>query len=163
MVINEVDKCRVCGRDVIEIIDFGNIYINDFPSEPQKHKGKAPMVLDQCLSCSLVQMRHTVDSQILYGDHYWYESGLNPKLKQNLLDIAEIANSKTEPGDCVLDIGANLGNVSCFILEKKSCQVFSFEPNALCFEILKRRFYPSIKIDFHENTIFRCRISSVLF
>ena len=111
MVINEVDKCRVCGRDVIEIIDFGNIYINDFPSEPQKHKGKAPMVLDQCLSCSLVQMRHTVDPQILYGDHYWYESGLNPKLKQNLLDIAEIANSKTEPGDCVLDIGANDGTL----------------------------------------------------
>ncbi len=53
----------------------------------------------------------------------------------------------------VLDIGANLGNVSCFILEKKSCQVFSFEPNALCFEILKRRFLDDNRIRIYNLAI----------
>ena len=53
----------------------------------------------------------------------------------------------------VLDIGANLGNVSCFILEKKSCKVFSFEPNTLCFEILKRRFLDDNRISIYNLAI----------
>ena len=111
VIINEATSCRVCGKEVIEIVDFGEIYINDFPNAPGKNKGKAPMILDQCISCNLVQLRHTVDPQVLYGDHYWYESSLNPKLRNNLLDIAGIANKISQPGDCVLDIGANDGTL----------------------------------------------------
>jgi phosphoribosylglycinamide formyltransferase-1 len=68
-------------------------------------------MLDQCVNCKLVQLRHTVDPNILYGEHYWYQSGLNPKLKQNLLDIAEFVNQLSSPGDVVLDIGANDGTL----------------------------------------------------
>ena len=119
MVINEAKQCRICGNDVIELIDFGEIYINDFPKERGHNKGKAPMILDQCIACSLVQMRHTVDPQILYGDQYWYESALNPKLKQNLLDIAEIANQQTVPNDTILDIGANDGTLLSGIADNR--------------------------------------------
>ena len=111
MVINEAQTCRVCNSHIREVADFGSIHINDFPSQPGVSKGEAPMVLDECVQCGLVQMRHTVDPQTLYGDHYWYESGLNPKLKQNLLDIAQFVNWSTEPGDFVLDIGANDGTL----------------------------------------------------
>lgn len=111
MIINEAKKCRVCNGKIKAVADFGEIYINDFPKQSGEHKGRAPMTLDKCNSCGLVQLRHTVDPDILYGDHYWYESALNPKLKQNLLDIAEYANEHTEPGDAVLDIGANDGTL----------------------------------------------------
>jgi len=135
MIINEATECRVCKGKVTCVANFGSIHINDFPKNPQDSKGMAPMILDQCSSCSLVQMRHTVDPQILYGDHYWYESGLNPKLKQNLLDIAEIANSKTEPGDCVLDIGANDGTLLSGIEKDRiriGCEPASNLWNKLC-------------------------------
>ena len=46
----------------------------------------------------------------------------------------------------VLDIGANIGNVSNFILEKKGSKVFAFEPNKLCFEILARRFIDDSRV-----------------
>jgi NDP-4-keto-2,6-dideoxyhexose 3-C-methyltransferase len=111
LIINEAKKCRVCNSKIKTVADFGEIYINDFPKQSGEHKGLAPMTLDKCQSCGLVQLRHTVDPDILYGDHYWYESALNPKLKQNLLDIAEYANEHTEPGDAVLDIGANDGTL----------------------------------------------------
>ena len=111
IVINEAKECRVCKSEIDLVADFGSIHINDFPLQPGYSKGKVPMILDRCKQCSLVQMRHTVNPQILYGDHYWYESALNPKIKTNLLQIAEIANSLTEPGDCVLDIGANDGTL----------------------------------------------------
>ena len=111
MIINEATECRVCKSKVTCVANFGSIHINDFPKKPGASRGEAPMVLDRCEQCGLVQMRHTVDPKILYGDHYWYESALNPKLKQNLLDIAGYANERTEPGDCVLDIGANDGTL----------------------------------------------------
>ena len=50
----------------------------------------------------------------------------------------------------VLDIGANIGNVSSFILEKKNSQVFAFEPNRLCFEIMKRRFIDDSRIKIYN-------------
>ena len=111
MVINEAQTCRVCNSHIREVADFGSIHINDFPEQPGVSKGTAPMVLDECVQCGLVQMRHTVDPQILYGDHYWYESAINPKLRDNLLDIAQMVNWSTQPGDFVLDIGANDGTL----------------------------------------------------
>ena len=46
----------------------------------------------------------------------------------------------------VLDIGANIGNISNFILEKKGSKVFAFEPNKLCYEILARRFVDDSRV-----------------
>ena len=83
-ILNERKNCRVCGGTIKFIADFGDIHINDFPKDPKFTRGTAPMVLDQCEECDLVQMRHTVNPKILYGEHYWYESGLNKKLKDNL-------------------------------------------------------------------------------
>jgi len=111
MITNIAYNCRICGENISLVADLGEIHINDFPKNPQHSPGKAPLVLDQCQSCTLVQLRHTVDPEILYGEHYWYQSGLNPKLKQNLLDIADIANRHSEPGDLILDIGANDGTL----------------------------------------------------
>ena len=111
MIINEKDTCRVCDSPVHLVVDFGEICINDFPQSSQDPTSSAPMVLDQCEKCDLVQLRHTVDPKVLYGEHYWYESGLNSKLKDNLIDIAKIINTYTDEGDTVLDIGANDGTL----------------------------------------------------
>jgi hypothetical protein len=110
--VNIAATCRVCDGSIKEIIDFGQICINDFPLQASNAQTpKAPLVLDQCQSCDLVQLRHTVDPKILYQDHYWYQSGINAKLRDNLLDIADIVNTLTDSGDVVLDIGANDGTL----------------------------------------------------
>ena len=53
----------------------------------------------------------------------------------------------------VLDIGANIGNVSNFILEKRKSKVFAFEPNKLCCEIMKRRFVDDSRITIYNLAI----------
>ena len=111
MIVNEAKTCRICKSSIVQVADLGELHINDFPERPGMTKGTAPVVIDQCTSCTLVQLRHTVDPDVLYGEHYWYQSGLNPKLKQNLLDIADIANKHSKAGDIVLDIGANDGTL----------------------------------------------------
>ena len=116
MIINEAKTCRVCKSSIVQVADLGELHINDFPERPGISKGTAPVVIDQCTNCTLVQLRHTVDPAILYGEHYWYQSGLNPKLKQNLLDIADKVNELTDKNDIVLDIGANDGTLISGIL-----------------------------------------------
>ena len=136
MIINQAKNCRVCGSDIQQVIDFGEIHINDFPLNPGTSPGSAPMILDQCTECNLVQLRHTVDPKILYGEHYWYQSGLNNKIKQNLFDIAATVNELTESGDIVLDIGANDGTLLSAV--KKDRTRIACEPAPNLLEDLKK-------------------------
>ena len=46
----------------------------------------------------------------------------------------------------VLDFGANVGNVSHYIYSKYQCNLFLYEPNPYCYEILKSRFKANNKI-----------------
>jgi FkbM family methyltransferase len=53
----------------------------------------------------------------------------------------------------VLDIGANIGNVSNYILEKRESKIFAFEPNSLCCEIMNRRFLDDKRIKIYNLAV----------
>ena len=55
-------------------------------------------------------------------------------INKKFIELIKPLNQKS----IVLDIGANIGNVSNFILEKKGSKVFAFEPNKFCFDIKPR-------------------------
>lgn len=114
LIKNIANNCRVCGEPTHEIENFGEICISDFPSI-QTESPTAPLILEQCTSCELVQLRHTVDLDVLYKNYYWYQSGLNSMISGNLRDIGNLVNSITVEGDVVLDIGANDGTLLSFI------------------------------------------------
>ena len=63
-------------------------------------------------ACGLIQLRHTVPGSILYHS-YWYRSGVNQTMTQNLHEIARQAEDivDLQPGDLVLDIGCNDGTL----------------------------------------------------
>ena len=63
----------------------------------------------------------------------------------------------------VLDIGANVGNISNFLLEKKGPKIFAFEPNRLCFEILLRRFLDDKRIQIFNLAVSNYSGSSKLY
>ena len=71
--------------------------------------------------------------KLMYSNSKAYQQLL---INKKFIELIKPLNQKS----IVLDIGANIGNVSNFILEKKGSKVFAFEPNKLCFEILARRF-----------------------
>jgi hypothetical protein len=44
-----IDSCRLCNStELISVFSTGNIYINDFPTTPRGHRGKAEMNLVRC-------------------------------------------------------------------------------------------------------------------
>jgi NDP-4-keto-2,6-dideoxyhexose 3-C-methyltransferase len=63
-------------------------------------------------ACGLIQLRHTVPGAILYHS-YWYRSGVNRTMTQNLHEIARQAEDivDLQAGDLVLDIGCNDGTL----------------------------------------------------
>jgi hypothetical protein len=113
-----IEKCRVCGsRNLSSILSLGNLYVSDFLDSPDRSKGiRAPLELVLCNvkdgGCGLLQLRHTVSNEAMYRN-YWYRSGINKTMTDELNGIAEkaesIANLKAH--DFVLDIGANDGTL----------------------------------------------------
>ena len=61
---------------------------------------------------------------------------LNSKAYYDLLIDRNFNNAidSLDKKSTVLDIGANIGNVSSYIIEKSQSKIYAFEPNIFCFE-----------------------------
>ena len=46
----------------------------------------------------------------------------------------------------VIDLGANIGDVTNFIYNKYKCYLYAYEPNRACFNFMKERFLGNDKI-----------------
>src|SRR3970040_1882771 len=113
-----IDKCRVCGsQNLSSILSLGNLYVSHFLDSPDNYKSiKFRLELVLCNvkdgGCGLLQLRHTVSSEAMYRN-YWYRSGINKTMTDELNGIAEkaasVANLKSN--DYVMDIGANDGTL----------------------------------------------------
>lgn len=73
---------------------------------------------------------------------------LNSKAYYDLLIDRNLNNAinSLDKNSVVLDIGANIGNVSSYIIEKSQSRIYAFEPNIFCFEVLFRRFLDNSQI-----------------
>jgi NDP-4-keto-2,6-dideoxyhexose 3-C-methyltransferase len=89
------------------------------PGAPPLPEPRLPLELVLCdrsrdpEACGLLQLRHTVDGSVLYAS-YWYRSGINRSMTENLHEIARQATEIVGgllPGDLVIDIGVNDGTL----------------------------------------------------
>jgi len=109
-------NCRVCGNQSMQsIFSLGDLYVSNFLSEGEEGD-KAPLDLVLCSvedgGCGLVQLRHTTPHEALYRN-YWYRSGINRTMTDELNGIARKAESlvRLKADDYVIDIGANDGTL----------------------------------------------------
>ena len=114
----EINSCRVCGsKNLKNILSLGSLYVSDFFDTADKNQGtKAPLDLVLCNKeeggCGLLQLKHTVSGDSLYRN-YWYRSGVNKTMTDELNDIAEKAEAlvNLSDGDYIIDIGSNDGTL----------------------------------------------------
>ncbi len=80
-------------------------------------KIRFPLNVVLCESCGLLQLKETVNRDLLFRD-YFYRSGTNPMMRESLNDVVEALLDQVElhDGDDVLDIGCNDGTMLSFIL-----------------------------------------------
>lgn len=125
--IQEIKQCRICGGKLKKVWNFGTYYISTFVKEKGDNIGKAPLKLVKCESCSLVQLAHDVSQELLYSGNYWYKSGTNPKIVNDLKDIVNKGLEEIGSQDIYwLDIGANDGTLLSFVPE--TCYKVAVEP-----------------------------------
>lgn len=118
-VVSVRNSCRVCGTSpLIPILSLGDVYVSDFIKDEalEKEWGKFPLELVLCDKsrggCGLLQLKHTLSHDALYRQ-YWYRSGVNKTMTDELVRIARRAESlvNLKSGDYVIDIGANDGTL----------------------------------------------------
>lgn len=130
----EIAYCRVCGcRHLTEVLSLGILAVSDFVDDPTTETGiEAPLELVLCDpgpgGCGLLQLRHTVSNEAMYRN-YWYRSGINRTMTEELADIARDAcrAAGLQAGDFVIDIGANDGTLLRGY-DVKGLNTIGFEP-----------------------------------
>lgn len=120
-IIESIQECRSCNsKNFSSILSLGNIYLSDFVTNSIKPP-KSPLNLVLCKNCSLLQLRHTTPSSLLYTEHYGYKSGINKTMQNELKDIAKKNidhYGKSSKNLSVIDIGANDGTLLSFYPKK---------------------------------------------
>ena len=127
----EVKRCRACNsKNLTPIISFGNQYITNFVNSEKENGIPVPLELVLCEECKLLQLKHNAPPEAMWGEQYWYKSGISSTLKADLKDIAEksMILCPPEKGDIVLDIGCNDGTLLDFY-DKKNLNLVGFEPS----------------------------------
>src|SRR5665213_143026 len=114
--------CRICASKALTpVLSLGDQYIAGAFADPKGTppvQRRIPLDLVRCdpsldqNACGLVQLKHSVPPNILYRS-YWYRSGINQTMRDNLAGIARQAEATVElqPGDLVIDIGCNDGTL----------------------------------------------------
>jgi C-methyltransferase C-terminal domain/Methyltransferase domain len=109
--------CRVCGWDLYVVLDLG---VQSLPAwMPTVDEALAvvasPLVMALCLNreCSLVQLVHTTNPDLLFRE-YFYASGTNDSMRKALRDIVIKTAEKSHfesAKDTWVDIGCNDGTL----------------------------------------------------
>lgn len=128
--IKGIEKCRSCGSESLyPIISLGNQYIVNFVDS--KTEGpRCPLDLILCDDCRLVQLKHNAPPESMWGEQYWYKSGINRMIREDLGDIVNNVKRLVNPkeGDIVVDIGCNDGTLMGFY-KQDGLNLVGFEPS----------------------------------
>ena len=113
-------KCRISGKETVEVFNLGDLQMSDFiePDEkPRTGTGELKMLL--CTESGLLQIEKPIPQNEMYGK-YWYRSGINTTMKNLLKDVAVdcLSSIQINEGDVFLDIACNDGTMFDFIPDK---------------------------------------------
>lgn len=100
-----------------ELFSLGELYVSDFLNDgetPRGGKVEMKLMLDE--EFGAVRLEKSAPLDTMYGK-YWYRSGINQTMKQELSDIVEsITKIKPlETGDLWIDIACNDGTLLSFL------------------------------------------------
>jgi hypothetical protein len=113
MTINmkEIEKCRISNsKNLISVLNLGEQELTGiFPKSVNQKVTKGPLELVWCPESQLLQLKHSFDSNEMYGENYGYRSGLNQSMVAHLTNKIHHLEKQVEllAGECVIDIGSN--------------------------------------------------------
>lgn len=113
-----VRECRILKREgLVDLFSLGELYVSDFIApwlEPRAGKAELKMTFNE--TTSAVRLDKPVDPALMYGK-YWYRSGTNSTMTNELEGIVKSINSvfNVDPYDMWIDIASNDGTLLSFV------------------------------------------------
>jgi len=165
----KIEKCRVCGnKNLTQILDLGNQYLSGiFPKEIDQNLHRGPLKLVKCdevaFGCGHVQLEHTFDLSVMYGNQYGYRSGLNNTMVNHLKNkFDKIVNLfNLDEDDIVVDIAGNDGTFLNFFSKIffKKLRLLSIDPTS---EKFSEYFEPNVNYipKFFSEEVFKKHFNS---
>ena len=142
-VFRKIKHCRICNnKNLKEVINLGNQYIQGSfikKNLPKPYEKKIPLRLVLCSKCTLVQLLHTTNKEILYRN-YWYESGINKTMRNHLKQLVKSIikfKKKNNKNFNVLDIGCNDGTLLGYYPNKFN--KYGIDPSQIIEKINKKK------------------------
>ena len=153
--IKAITACRACGHESLEsLMNFGHLPLaNRYLLSPDEKDFYAPLELVLCQSCCCVQLRHTVDPKILFGE-YLYASSASGSLAEHFKEYARETVDKLgfKPGEEPFIVGIG-GNDGCLEREYQNLgfKVLNVEPSDTMSKLSARRRIPTLNSWFGET------------
>lgn len=153
---HKIEKCRVCGnQNLTEVLDLGNQYLTGiFPKSIDIQMHKSPLKLVKCdnSECSHIQLEHTFNPSVMYGEDYGYRSGLNPSMVNHLQSKCEriLGFLNFQEKDIVIDIAGNDGTFLGFF--PTNLRLVSIDPTSQKFSQYFKSNVEYISSFFSEKT-----------
>ena len=115
----EITKCRICGnKNLVTILNLGKQSLTGVFPFTEEEILVSPVELVVChgeSGCGLVQIKHTVNLELMYGNNYGYRSGLNQSMVRHLhgivQDIINTPGLYLNSNDYIVDIASNDGTL----------------------------------------------------
>jgi hypothetical protein len=132
----EIKKCRISNsKNLTTVLSLGEQYLTGvFPDSRKQKVTKGPLDLVWCPDSGLLQLKHSYDSDEMYGDNYGYRSGLNKSMVDHLTNkiktLEELINLTDE--DIVIDIGSN--DATSLKAYKTKCNKVGIDPTGAKFK-----------------------------
>ena len=155
MTVEEKKICGIChNKDLVNIIDLGFSPIaNKFCAKKNTSIQTYPLVIDFCIKCFNIQLRHCFDASYLYDDSYCYSTPVAVSLEchysETLGKLVErnlISNQSS-----LVEIGSNNGNFLAAI-RNHAGRILGVDPAANVSAVANSRGIPTITGFFNEAT-----------
>lgn len=149
-------KCRSCGTAGLEpIMSFGRTPLSDvLLTEDQLELPELTVPLDLafCHNCALVQIKESVEPEIIYCSDYPYYSSVSETVKQNSQKNAKelIKSRKLNSKSLVVEIGSNDGYMLRNFL-KNGIPVLGIDPAEGPAQVAQKAGIPTICMFFRKN------------
>jgi 2-polyprenyl-3-methyl-5-hydroxy-6-metoxy-1,4-benzoquinol methylase len=114
--MGDIDHCGSCGNKNLDmILDLGAQPL----AERMGSDAVYPLVLVQCTNCSLLQLSYQIDPREVFPQDHPYATGDTAFLVEHFRKLAVALKQEIilQPGDNVVDIGANDGTLLSFLPE----------------------------------------------
>lgn len=138
----------------INLFSLGDIYVSNFLTKQElaapKNKYELKLVLEQ--DTGAVRLESQPPSNEMWGK-YWYRSGTNQTMKNELKDIVESIQKiiKLKSGDKWLDIACNDGTLLSFVPDL--CEKFGVDPADDSFKVESSKFATIVQNYFSKSVM----------